>query len=350
MPICLSNQRWYIYYSNGSGRYHFVNKAHLTKLLEQSYDAVDREVTLGNRYDYCCWELEKISTDEFEDTEDYVTKYGYETDYSISFALGMLSSIGENTAGSIAFDTALLISIFTSLNIDRTIANDFYINANYTIEEKVNALRQQALIEKAYYTGRLIADAALAFVGIAGVIAGFSMVEAGVSGTAASAIGEVVTCGTGTAVVAVTTAASITAAAVGIGTITASATILASATSAIASDTTLYFSSNDRASSAQLGKALGNKPDGAYAAHHIVPGKDGGSVGDEARAILKKFGIGINDADNGVWLPQSIHRGRHHKAYIDVVLRRLQNATNANDAKAILHSIATDLANGNLLL
>lgn len=71
---------------------------------------------------------------------------------------------------------------------------------------------------------------------------------------------------------------------------------------------------------------------------------------DEARAILKKFGIGINDADNGVWLPQSIHRGRHHKAYIDVVLRRLQNATNANDAKAILHSIATDLANGNLLL
>ena len=139
--------------------------------MEQSYDAVDREVTLGNRYDYCCWELEKISTDEFEDTEDYVTKYGYETDYSISFALGMLSSIGENTAGSIAFDTALLISIFTSLNIDRTIANDFYINANYTIEEKVNALRQQALIEKAYYTGRLIADAALAFVGIAGVIA-----------------------------------------------------------------------------------------------------------------------------------------------------------------------------------
>ena len=72
--------------------------------MEQSYDAVDREVTLGNRYDYCCWELEKISTDEFEDTEDYVTKYGYETDYSISFALGMLSSIGENTAGSIAFD------------------------------------------------------------------------------------------------------------------------------------------------------------------------------------------------------------------------------------------------------
>ena len=67
----LSNQRWYIFYRNGS--YHFVNKAHLTKLLEQSYDAVDREVTLGNRYDYCCWELE--STDPLHSVNIEYVRY-----------------------------------------------------------------------------------------------------------------------------------------------------------------------------------------------------------------------------------------------------------------------------------
>ena len=53
----LTNQMWYIYYRNEG--YHFVNKAYLTKLLEQSYDAVDNEVTLGRSYDYCCWDVER---------------------------------------------------------------------------------------------------------------------------------------------------------------------------------------------------------------------------------------------------------------------------------------------------
>ena len=77
----LFRQRWHIYYRNGS--YHFVNKAHLTKLLEQSYDAVDREVTLGNQYDYCCWELFDI--DPFHPSNiEYIRIKKYENSDTIT--------------------------------------------------------------------------------------------------------------------------------------------------------------------------------------------------------------------------------------------------------------------------
>lgn len=53
------------------------------------------------------------------------------------------------------------------------------------------------------------------------------------------------------------------------------------------------------------------------AAHHIVP--FGAKRAAVAKAVLSKFGIDINSAENGVFLSQAIHTGRHGNAYIDFV-------------------------------
>lgn len=72
------------------------------------------------------------------------------------------------------------------------------------------------------------------------------------------------------------------------------------------------------------------------AAHHIVAGSS--PKANEARAILQKCGVDINDAANGVFLPtqkgvfnSSYHPSLHTNAYYDKVNKLLSEATCKED-------------------
>ena len=79
----------------------------------------------------------------------------------------------------------------------------------------------------------------------------------------------------------------------------------------------------------------------------------------QARLILHLAGIGINDPDNGVWLPASLdhvphwfmpkalpHRNIHTYEYEEFVLRGLKGRTNENQVRAALSVIASQLTDG----
>jgi hypothetical protein len=66
----------------------------------------------------------------------------------------------------------------------------------------------------------------------------------------------------------------------------------------------------------------------------------------EAREILKKFGIGINDAANGVFLPGAKHASTHTGNYFKAVTNALKGATTKSQAEQILRSIGQGLQNG----
>jgi hypothetical protein len=70
-----------------------------------------------------------------------------------------------------------------------------------------------------------------------------------------------------------------------------------------------------------------------------------------ARDILKKFGIDINAAENGINVPANMHRGKglHSYAGIDKVTRELRAAKTQAQAEAILKSIAERIAKGKFL-
>ncbi len=86
------------------------------------------------------------------------------------------------------------------------------------------------------------------------------------------------------------------------------------------------------------------KPEG-YHTHHIVPSTHRDM--QEARKILEKFGIDINQAENGVFLPANIHNGLvNDKRYMAAVLKDLQRATSKDDVIRILQDIGEQLLNG----
>ncbi len=98
----------------------------------------------------------------------------------------------------------------------------------------------------------------------------------------------------------------------------------------------------------KLGKVTPNFP---FATHHIVAGRAKGAR--EARTVLLKFGIDINDAANGVFLPTiknvsaaSYHPGLHTNKYYENVNRMLLEATSEKEARDILDKIASMLLNG----
>ena len=92
-------------------------------------------------------------------------------------------------------------------------------------------------------------------------------------------------------------------------------------------------------------------PDYPNAAHHIVAGTASGA--ENAREILTKFGIDINNASNGVFLPtqrnvvnSAYHPSLHSTEYYEKVDDMLSAATNREEAIEILHEIADQLAEG----
>ena len=130
----------------------------------------------------------------------------------------------------------------------------------------------------------------------------------------------------------------------------------------------LFGKTDDAVDAAKVGKSIANSkilrrnliaagkvaPDYAHAAHHIVAG--GAKDADIARAILERFGIGINDAVNGVFLPTikgasdaAYHPGIHTKAYYEKVNELLRQAMTKEDVVNILNMIAAELEAGTFL-
>lgn len=108
-----------------------------------------------------------------------------------------------------------------------------------------------------------------------------------------------------------------------------------------------------------LGKALeaaGHaRPPGA-AAHHIVAGKAAAAA--KARDVLQRFGIGINDAVNGLFLPTmrsspnpsgaAVHSTLHTKRYYNTVNQILDVARTRAEVEAILRALRESLLSGGL--
>jgi hypothetical protein len=114
-----------------------------------------------------------------------------------------------------------------------------------------------------------------------------------------------------------------------------------------------------RASSRALGQALeaaGHVRPAGSAAHHIVAGN--ARAASQARGVLQRFGIGVNDAANGVFLPASraapnaagaaVHSTVHTNAYYQTVNQMLGAATTRAEAEAALGAIRQSLLSGGL--
>ncbi|MGB5103060.1 MAG: RHS repeat-associated core domain-containing protein, partial [Steroidobacteraceae bacterium] len=88
-----------------------------------------------------------------------------------------------------------------------------------------------------------------------------------------------------------------------------------------------------------LGRALAAAGRGAERgiehAHHIVAKGATNEWARSAQDVLKKAGIGIDDASNGVALPKAFHAGLHGKSYYQAVSQRLSNAWDSGGADAV---------------
>jgi A nuclease family of the HNH/ENDO VII superfamily with conserved AHH len=110
-------------------------------------------------------------------------------------------------------------------------------------------------------------------------------------------------------------------------------------------------------SSRALGRAMeraGHSRSKGHAAHHIVAKKADGAK--RARAVLDKFGIDLDDAANGVFLPTSASRGTtagsanhstlHTSTYYRAVNQALDRATTHAEVLEALSAIRDGLLSG----
>ena len=91
-----------------------------------------------------------------------------------------------------------------------------------------------------------------------------------------------------------------------------------------------------------------------WAAHHVVAVS--AKAAAPARAVLQRFGIKLNQAANGVFLPAStkvvnpigaaVHSKLHTRAYYNAVNDALAQATSKDDALQILSNIQEALLKG----
>ena len=118
------------------------------------------------------------------------------------------------------------------------------------------------------------------------------------------------------------------------------------------------FNPDEKPSSKTLRKNMENKgveePKYKNAAHHIVAGA--AKLANDARNVLKSFGISINDAVNGVFLPTvkgvsdaMYHTNLHTNNYYNEVNELLQRATTREDVIETLRQIAEQLLNGTFI-
>jgi large repetitive protein len=69
-------------------------------------------------------------------------------------------------------------------------------------------------------------------------------------------------------------------------------------------------------------------------AHHIVP--EGHPLAASARAILRSLGIGIDSAENGVWLGRATHIGTLANSYVQWINDQIVNAASTGGRSAVL--------------
>lgn len=127
--------------------------------------------------------------------------------------------------------------------------------------------------------------------------------------------------------------------------------VVAGATTSVATSTV----ASPRVLARALERAGHVRPKGA-AAHHIVAGNARGA--HKARGILQRWGIGINDAVNGVFLPAtrasanptgaSVHSTLHTARYYNKVTKLLSGATSRKQAERVLGRIRHMLLKGTL--
>jgi Pretoxin HINT domain/A nuclease family of the HNH/ENDO VII superfamily with conserved AHH len=95
-----------------------------------------------------------------------------------------------------------------------------------------------------------------------------------------------------------------------------------------------------------LGKALGEPEfDGPAHAHHLVP--ENHPLATEARSILTTNGIGIDTAENGVWLSPTSHYTTYPNSYATWVNQNVVDEFAAGGASAVsdwLAALKSDLA------
>ncbi|MBD8879572.1 AHH domain-containing protein [Rhodanobacter sp. 7MK24] len=114
-----------------------------------------------------------------------------------------------------------------------------------------------------------------------------------------------------------------------------------------------------RTLSRNIVKATTQSRPASTCAHHIVALRDPEAT--NSRALLFGWGIGINDADNGVFLPQSStglpgypnaprHNPHHRVAYHLAVYDELQYAGNTQQGRATLRFLKTKILSGALPL
>jgi RHS repeat-associated protein len=102
-----------------------------------------------------------------------------------------------------------------------------------------------------------------------------------------------------------------------------------------------------RASSRALGRALeiaGHVRAPGAAAHHLVAGAAKRAA--PARSVLQKFGIGINEAANGVFLSGSVHSPIHTREYYETVNELLGGAESRQQALEALEAIRQGVLSG----
>ena len=99
-----------------------------------------------------------------------------------------------------------------------------------------------------------------------------------------------------------------------------------------------------------------------HQAHHIIPeGMDVPEL-NEARSIIQRYGVDLNSASNGIFLPDApnlphagsatVHRGSHTAEYARYVANAIKraNPTSASDITEILNRLRRELLNGTLKL
>lgn len=103
------------------------------------------------------------------------------------------------------------------------------------------------------------------------------------------------------------------------------------------------------------------KPSPNHTAHHITPGLGKTKAAYRARLIIHRFGIRINDPDNGAWLPNASkytphwsmpnatgHNRYHTFGYETWLLRRLQTRSSETFIRQELRLIGQALQENNL--
>src|SRR5262245_21561980 len=88
---------------------------------------------------------------------------------------------------------------------------------------------------------------------------------------------------------------------------------------------------------------FGPKPIGTET-HHVVPFSD--RRAEPARKIMSKYGVSLEDADNGAWLSREYHDTLSRNSYFTWLNEKLSHARSESDVREALRSIVDDLKTG----